>query len=685
VGAPSFSIQNPYGLYNTYCADEFASQYPNIRPIVHELMTIKAKAIDSNGKSVPHPALDALYHPNRTDSYVLFMEKLGVSVLSLDYTYLLVWRTGSPKAKATGDFTPRGQNIAGFTFLENPAITYLDGKVYYNIGSQRFSEDEVIAIPGGAKPGNLYGGYSPARSSAKWSTVDGYIGDYQKGFFENNAIPAGMFRVTAPTPKDYEDTVERLKEKHRGAGNNNNVTYSYVPMDENGKGLQPVVEWIPFSQSNKDIDFKNLLDHVDNRLSEAYGVSSIIKGVDSAAKYSNAEVSEANFAKRAVNPLALRIFSQITHELNRITGGLGVALTYEYEIPAVADAEKVKAETKSIESQIILKYTSDPYNWSLNSVVDAFNLSQSYKLLKKGNDTTVIKNDKPEVDEGDEVDNAPNPNEIDGVTPIEAAKRTNPKAELTDEEKLEKVARDYLEAQVNRAVSELEDEDIVENKVSMAVNPNPTEDELEKFVLAAYAVVLAVLLAEGKEEYAAGVALAGLSLDELQGFTLPETAEDYYQAYLRRVGTSYGSDTAESIQKVLLDARDNGLTRKQTEDALKAIVDTDDYRVKRLARTELNHSQNMGKLEGMKSLASETGTQWEKTIDHSGVTPCPLCQSQEGIWVTIDSPLWAEGETIIAPNNKGEEVIYVNDWQTNEAQDYHPNGRGTLVFRRTEV
>ena len=678
IGAESFSTLNPYGLYNTYCADEFANQYPNIRPIVNEMMTIRAKAIDANGKPVSHQALDALYHPNRTDSYPLFMEKLSVSVLSLDYTYLLVWRKGADGAVPTGAFTRGGQNIAGFTFLENPAVTYLDGKVYYTLGSQQFSEDEVIAIPGGAKPRNLYGGYSPASSSAKWATLDGYIGDYQKGFFENNAIPAGMFQIVAATNQDYLDMREKLQEKHRGAGNNNNVTYSHVPVDNDGKPQQAQITWIPFSQSNKDIDFKNLLDHVDDRLSESYGVSAIIKGIDSQATYNNAEVSEANFAKRAVDPLALRIFSQITHELNRITGGLGASITYDYEIPAVADAEKVRAETKSIEGDIILKYTSEPYNWSLDSVVDAFDLPVSYKLLSKG-DVTVIDNDKPEVDEGDEVEDAPDRTKIDGVTPLNKIK-----AELTDEEKLENVAMDYMESQVNRAINDLDDNDI-QNKVRMQVEPDPTEQELQDFVTEMYAIVAGILLINGESGYATGIELAGLSADELQGFTLTETAEDAYKLYLRRVGSTYGADTAESIRKVLLESRDSGLNRKETEDKLKDILNTDDYRVKRLARTELNNSQNIGKLEGMKSLADETDTQWEKTIDHSGVNPCPLCQSQEGIWTAIANPLWAEGTSIIAPNEKGEETIYVNDWQSNEANDYHPNGRGTLVFRRVEL
>lgn len=676
IGAPSFAQVNPYNLFKHYKSDEFASAYPNIRPTVNELMNILPHAINSNGKPVSHPALDALYHPNKKDSFPLFMEKVGTSVLALDYTYLLVWRMENGKAEPGGNFGFKGNNIAGFTFLESPAITYRDGIVYYSIGSQQFTEDEVIAIPGGVNPDKgLYAGYSPATASARWATLDSYIADFQKGFFENNAIPAGMFVITAASEQDFEDTKKTMQEKHRGAGNNNNVSYVPRPLKEDGKPADSKVEWIPFAQSNKDIDFKPLLEHVDNRLSEAYGVSSIIKGVDSNAKYSNAEVSEAGFAKRAVRPLALRIYSQITHELNRITGGLGVAITFKYEIPAVSDAELVKAKTKREEVAMIKELLALGY--SLNSAVDALQLSPAYKLLKLGEGSTVIDNDKPDVDEGDEVDDSPDPTKIDGVTPVnEAAKRKNPKAELTDEERLERAARDFMKSQVDRAVAELADSPLDQEA--------PTDSEIEDFIVAMMIVITSILIANGESEYAVGAATAGFVLDDLQGFMLDESAESAYRGYLRQVGQSYGNDTAESIRSLLVLADEQGLSRRELENQLRGIMETDDWRVKRLARTELNNSQNIGKLEGMKSLAAETNVAWEKTIQHTASGICPLCASREGIWTELSQPLWSIGESFEANDDKGQPVIYINDWQTNEANDYHPNGRGTLVFRRVE-
>src|SRR5690606_39857 len=128
---------------------------------------------------------------------------------------------------------------------------------------------------------------------------------------------------------------------------------------------------------------------------------------------------------------------------------------------------------------------------------------------------------------------------------------------------------------------------------------------------------------------------------------------------------------------VLLEARENGLNRRETENALRNIMNTDEWRIERLARTELNHSQNIGKLDGFKALRNEVGGSWEKTIAHTNVAGiCPLCSSQEGRWFDLDQPIWDFGDSISTTNDEGEQIIYVNDWQTNEGWGYHPNCRG---------
>lgn len=683
--APSFGMVNMNSIFNTFHSDAYASAFPSIRAISNEYMAVRPFAIDANGKPVPHTVIDSLYHPNQSDSSVSFAEKIAVSTLSLNKTYILVWRREGREARPGGDFTNASTQIAGFTFLEFPGITRRDGRTFYNIGSQEFSDTEVIVLPGGVNPRNLYAGYSPSEAARRWAKLDDYIADYQAGFFENGAVPAGQFLITAATTKEYNDIVDMLQDRHRGAGKNGNVTYAHRPVDSSsGKPVDAQIEWVPFSQSNKDIDFKNLFEQTNHRIDVTYGVPAIVKGIDDAATYANAQVAEKTFAKRAVYPLLLRNYTQITHELNRITNGLGVAITFDYEIPLVADEEKIEAETNLVRINTINSLIDKGY--TLDSVVDALELPVNFKLLKQGNESaTKIDNDKPDVDEGGEVTESPDPEKIDGVTPVNkrGSKRTNPKAELSDLEKLEAPARQFMQAQVDKAIADLDEEP--ENKNRTLLNEvvgNPTPEQQDKFVEDMLKEVVAIMVVKGEIEYDVGITMledAGIATDTLTEFTLSDVAQDNYRAYIRRVGQTYSKETQEAIQSILARADTEDLNRKELQEALRNIMNTDEWRVTRLAKTELNRSQSYGGLESMKQIQAESGTTIEKSLSHEGSStpPCEFCQALEDKWFKVDEPLLGLDQSL----EGAEGGTLINNFVAIEAGDIHPNGFGATIYR----
>lgn len=404
----SFRDYNPgYSMFNHYYSDAYASAYPNIRAIGDEYKTVRPFAIDANGKPISHPIIDAIYHPNQLDSSVAFQEKVAVSTLVLPKTYILVWHLEGNQAEP--GYT-RGQTIGGFTFLEGPVVTRRDNKTYYTLGSNEYSQDEVLVLPGGVYAHSLYAGYSPSEAARRWAKLDDYIADFQAGFFENGAVPSGQFLITASSKEDYEDTVNALQARHRGARNSNNVTYAPRPVGPDGKPGQAKIEWIPFQQSNSEIGLKDIFEQTNNRIDLSFGVSQIIKGVDDAATYANAQIADKGFAKRVVYPKLLSNYTQFNHELNRITGGTGIAIAFKYEIPAVVDEEKVQAETHRINIETVGELLDR--NYSLNTIVNALQLPQSYKLLSDKDEPAKIDNDKPDVDEGNEVEKSPDPEKI---------------------------------------------------------------------------------------------------------------------------------------------------------------------------------------------------------------------------------------------------------------------------------
>lgn len=664
IGAPSFSTNNPYTLLDCYSEDKYASIYPSVKSIAYEFKKIRPYAIDSNGARKDNvPVINALYHPNQKDSSVAFFEKLAVMNLTHRMTYLLVWRRDGNETKPGGELN--ANNIGGFTFLENPAITRLDNKTYYRIGSQTFDENEVIAIPGGVDPYSLYTGYAPGEASRRWATLDQYIADYQQGFFENGAVPSGQFIITASSEQDFNDTVDKLQFAHRGADKNNNITYTPRPTDPiTGKPADSKIEWIPFASSNKDIDFKNIFEQANNRIDSAFGVPASIRGVGENNNYATARLDQQNFIVRAVEPLALAVYTQITHELNRITGGLSVAITFKLTIPAIAEEEKVQAETKQVEVAMITALLDKGY--SLDSAVDALKLSNAYKLLELGDQsTTDIDNDKPDVDEGDEVIDSPDPDKIDGVTPINKLKnQLNQTTVELFEEGLAQVVKDNMSKQIEKYIDSLDNQDA-------AGDPTKTDDE--EFTDEMMVIIVAAMIAAGEIQYPEGVSLAasaGVDVTNASSFTLTKAQEKAYKDYLINVAKSYGEDTGKSIRAVLQRGAVDGWDKATLENQLRNIMNTDQWRVTRLATSEINLTQAKGSFHAMEQIADELEVSVYKIWIHSGSDkPCEFCQSLIGTKTKLSDVFVKDGGLVDGVDGG----IFVNNWRSIDCGGLHAN------------
>lgn len=396
--------------YDQYKSNDYENAYPSITKITNKFMMIRPYAVDGKAEKVNDtPAvINALYHPNKLNSSVEFREALSLMYLVHPKTYILVWRREGGKILPGGKITPK--NIAGFTFMEGVTAVTIGGKTTYTVntdeGSSTYDDSEVITLRG-LNPYRINsGGFSAVQAASKWTTLDDYIAQYQKGFFRNGAVPSGEFVITAPTPKEFNDIVDKLQEKHRGADNNNNIVYTHRPTDASGKPVNAQIEWIPYSVSNRELSLKDLFDQANKKIDSTFGVPASIRGVGENNNYATARTDQQNFMENVVNPIALKIWTGITHELNRITGGLGVAIAYDIVIPAIADEEKVQEERDKIRDERVQAWLEKGYT-----------LSSIKNYLKSGDiedlDDGEVKEDKvddPDVDEGNEVKNAPDPN-----------------------------------------------------------------------------------------------------------------------------------------------------------------------------------------------------------------------------------------------------------------------------------
>lgn len=412
--------------------NDYENAYPSVTKIINKFMVIRPYTVDENGESVDSNVKNVLYHPNRLNSSVEFREALALMYLVHAKTHILVWRREGRQVFPGGDITP--DNIGGFTIMQNPTVVSINGVNEYTIttpkGTARYTDKEVITLRGLNPYAINTGGYSPTLAAHKWTTIDDYIAQYQKGFFQNGAVPTGEFIVTAPTKTEFDDIVDKLQERHRGAGKNGNVTYTHRPVDRNsGKPLDAQIEWVPFATPNRELSLDSLFAQAEKKIDSSFGVPASIRGVGENNNYATARTDQQNFMENVVDPITLKIWTAFTHELNRITGGLGVSISYDIVIPALADEDLVKEERGKIRDERFFALFDRGY--TVESIDEYFESGDVNDLstTPKADDAD---DDNTDFDENNEVEDAPDPNQ--------AANPKGPRAEIPT---MQVSSRDY--------------------------------------------------------------------------------------------------------------------------------------------------------------------------------------------------------------------------------------------------
>lgn len=182
--------------YSFYKSNQYENGYSSISTLANGFAVIEPYTIDKTGKSVPSNILDRIYTPNRQMSAYDFREALAVMSLVHDKVRLQVHHKGT---------RVNAESITGFTFMEGYYEDIIDGKRRYRLQNGTFlTDDEVITLKS-FNPDEINGGFSPSRAARRWTKIDDCIADYQAGFFENGAVPAGEMIITARTRTEFNE------------------------------------------------------------------------------------------------------------------------------------------------------------------------------------------------------------------------------------------------------------------------------------------------------------------------------------------------------------------------------------------------------------------------------------------------------------------------------------------------
>lgn len=642
--------------------DTYDNVFPYVNAIAQRFSTVIPYSVTSDGRRLDPapPALSALYAPNDTYSCLEFLKLIASGMLTQSHVDILIWTTNGPGGNITPD------NITGYTLLPSNSRVYNDTRSdwYHRVtmdfgdGARQyeFTRNETIALSYSRHPDDPTRGISPAMTIKKWANVDDMIADYERGFFGNNAVPAGMLGIVSENAEDFQRNRARLEETFRGAGNNNGIAYNMIPVDPltHKPSQTSKLVWVPFQNSNDSLDLQTVNGVVNNRLANALAVPDIIRGIDNGQTYANAEMAERAFIENTLKPLCMTVWDKWQFELDRITGGLGYGITFTLDLPAQTEVEKVQAETQQIRINNLIQLVN--MGASVETAAEALGLPEAYRRLDLHPSTTNI----PSLPSARNTTKAAKPVNDPPTEPhLLTATRAYVNRVIQLTRRSQAGLRDDLKTIGQQWINDVE-ADLITHLTNYA---KKTGLKLEQVITA---------WAETHPNNPIAV--------EVQGYTQPDWKNLYDWSKLPpNVKTAY-IDHLESIA----DTTSKTITAKTLDILTKA--DSEQWDARRLhdelahlgnehaeliARCETVQAQRLGSLYSARNLSETLGVRLQKVWRTTGDgNTCDFCKHMEGTTLGLDGSYLDYGASIEVGDR-----TYVNSFENMATPNGHPNCR----------
>lgn len=613
---------------NPLCSN-YENVFAQVRPLVNEMKMVRPYGIGAQGArkdKAQTPALAALDYPNEEMGWAEFADLMFATWLTEEELNVHVWRNGRKKIFGY-TVLPVGCRIPD---LENGGYKYVFTNSQNKL--ETLYDDEVITLRFSRSPKNPDKGVSPATSVEIYAQIDDVVAQFQKAWFENGAVPAQIAFVKARDRDSFNKKKNDLERGLHGARNKNKTLFLWRQYLNDGSTADEV-EYKTIQGNNSTQAIKEVIEIVHGELNKAFGVSEFILGNDSSAKYDNAELSRQQFLLSRVYPALLSFWDQFQHELDRITGGLGYAITFDLDIPELTDRLKTKAEIAKTTSETmegLIKAGAMP-----SAVVEALNLSKKWLSVADGLYAEKLRQDelattmpqlpmyyKKELPEGAE------------TTEDEAKKHTCNHTHKTTEDAL------YVPV---FAQNEQDEQKIYDQLMSIA---EAIADENDIPVEEAEQIINDILMkqADAGANKGAGVISGQLAGSEIgkeivsqlkgDGYHLSEDFTKRLEARTDALVQGFATHTKERVQMALRAPENAELGASELKKVLSEVLPRG--RAQMIARNETVYAFRAGRLENDEHLAQKYGIQirkvWKTSKDGD---VCPVCAAMEGTTVEL--------------------------------------------------
>lgn len=617
-------IRNQF--YSSPLCSDYENLFAQVRPLIDEMKMVRPYGVGKNGARLAPsrtPELNLLDYPNEDMGWAEFADLIFATWLTKDQLYIHTWLDGR-------------KNIKGYTVLPATNRSWVGNHYQWQVQTsdghiETLTEDEVMTLRFSRNPDNPAQGVSPATSVRVWTQVDDVISQYQRAYFENGAIPATLTFITASTQDRYEAVKRELERKTTGADNANKTVYIWRQMLPDTGETKDQVEVKTIQAPNSTLAIKDIVAIVNDKLNKSIGVSNFILGDDSSAKYDNAELSDYQFTRRRVYPALVSFWNQFQHELDRITGGIGYAISFDIDLPDLTERLKVKAETNAKNAETLIKLiqagaSSEYATKALRLDSDWFNAGIGIQAAREADRALEKLSALEDIRamtrvEVVEADTEPTP-----TAQIEDCCHHHTDAlevEFGDDERRAKTIYDRLISIANAIIAE---------------NPQFDEEEVKKEIVE----LLKQEADEGGDvslEHLADIVnnpdTEKLIREALEnGYDISDALTDRIRERTNLIVNDYSRETRERMRAVLNNSEQ--LTAKEIQERLEQSIPKG--RAATIARNETVYAFRSGRLEADSNIANQYGFAkdlrliWRCTKD---ATTCDLCAAMDGQVTTL--------------------------------------------------
>jgi HK97 family phage portal protein len=315
----SMAIFQPGGSNGRISADKAMARnygwtYAAVRAIADEIANIEwrqflIKTNDDEEEQFDSPLLDLLNGVNDHQTGVEFKHLLAAHLEFTGNAYILLL---GADGKPVQSYEEKPSSMT----LLNPArcTVLVDKSSYpYTVVGYKFTVDgksyayssyQVVHLKY-PDPSNQIQGIGTVQAISDWIDTDDFIMFSNRKNFENGARPGGTLKTPYKTEVQLSRAVTSFDQNYSGAQNAGKTV-----------ALPNGVEFKDSGLTNRDMDYANLMDKMEDRILAGFRVSKTVLGAaESETSRATAETSDYVFAKRTIKPKMVLITSYLNEFL----------------------------------------------------------------------------------------------------------------------------------------------------------------------------------------------------------------------------------------------------------------------------------------------------------------------------------------------------------------------------------